>query len=143
MSITPSLKGRTPYSPLFSPLSKTLSILQTYKPLFYMYRPGGTRTPSRRIWSPVLCQLSYRPILPPYAPYVFYRLGSTSLKPAFLFLSSYSWSWYNSCFYKQCRQGLQFLSSLLQYLGYNACTNSPSTLSYCKTQFLLHGYGIH
>jgi len=87
--------------------------------------------------------LSYRPILPPYAPYAFYRLGSTSLKPVFLFFSSYSWSWYNSCFYKQCRQGLQFLSSLLQYLGYNACTNSPSTLSYCKTQFLLHGYGIH
>ena len=26
-------------------------------------RPGGTRTPSRRIWNPVLCQLSYRPAM--------------------------------------------------------------------------------
>src|SRR5438876_4871982 len=33
--------------------------------IFLAGRAGGTRTPNRRFWRPLLYQLSYRPTLPP------------------------------------------------------------------------------
>ena len=35
-------------------------------PLITVGRAGGTRTPNRRFWRPLLYQLSYRPIAPPH-----------------------------------------------------------------------------
>ena len=125
-------------------------------------RAGGTRTPDRRFWRPLLYQLSYCPLTPngsPGAPYAAgttdrisatgydpgccagsYGCGSsgacTPRKPALLIVAQLS---------SRSQGRDQYVPppllnvQLLQDLGDHTGSYRPATFPYCEVQPLIHG----